>query len=190
MKKLTTIMLGAALLCGCQSKQEQATHCALCKNPPLEDLAFFAEERQEESAVTRILNKQSDRGAAHDAMLRGAHFNGSELNRLGELKLEAIVRGTREGEPVVVYLDLAEGDEQTAVRQEAVEAFLQVKGISDDLALVLVGDNPGARHMATLTSNRRYTVEEGNLTSTINEDSDSSSQTQQVPMVSTTPVGH
>lgn len=184
MNKLTTMMLGAALLCGCQSADKQAAECDLCDKPQDQNLAFFAEERQEQAAVRQILQRQVDRGAAHDGMLRDAHFTDTELNRLGAQKVDAILRARHDGEPVAVYLDLSEADEQTPLRQEAVTAYLHANGIESEEALVVIGDNPGVRHMASLTSKKRYTIEEGNIISAVNEESDSSqSETTQVQLL-------
>ncbi len=181
MNKLTTIMLGAVMLAGCQTHKPHLVECS-CPEPEHteheQDLAFFSEERDRTPAVKSILARQMDNGAAADGLLRTAHFDGTALNSLGTDKLDAMIRGTREGQPVSVYLDLPENDERLAACEEAVVAYLAAKGIEEDRILVQAGDNPATRHLATLTASKRYEVKERTIGSAelANEPADSQQQ--------------
>ena len=137
MNKLTTILLGAAMIAGRQTNKPHLAECT-CPEPDHadheQDLAFFSEERDQTPAVRSILARQMDNGAAADGMLRAMHFDGTELNSLGTDKLDAIIRGTSGSQPVAVHLDLYEEGDQTTARHEAVIAYLTEKGIEAEHA--------------------------------------------------------
>ena len=161
MNKLTTILLGAALIAGCQSNKDPSATCDVCPETCAEqDLAFFSEDRDQTPQLRLILASQTDNGAAADGMLRVAHFDGDNVNSLGTDKLDAIVRGTADGQPVRIHLDLPEDADQSAARQQAVTDYLADKGIDADRLAIQIGDNPATRHLATLNASKLYKVED------------------------------
>lgn len=161
MNKLTTILLGAALIAGCQTNKDPSAECGTCPEACAEkDLAFFSEDREQTPAMRLILARQVDNGAAADGMLRATHFDGDTVNSLGADKLDAIVRGTADGQPVQIHLDLPADADQSAARQQAVADYLADKGIDADRVAIQIGDNPATRHLATLNASKLYKVED------------------------------
>jgi hypothetical protein len=90
--------------------------------------------------IGAINESQTAAGAKEDAILYDAHFHGSELTSLGEGKLDLIVKGTPEGDPITVYLSVPHAS--FADRQAAVKAYLTKAGIQDDKMLLAEGGNP------------------------------------------------
>jgi hypothetical protein len=90
--------------------------------------------------VGKIAQAQAAAGAKDDAMLYDKNFHGTELNSLGEGKLDLIVKGTPDGDPVYVYLNMPH--DQVALRQAAVTAYLKTAGVADTKIIVAEGSNP------------------------------------------------
>jgi hypothetical protein len=86
-----------------------------------------------------LAEAQCASGAKEDAMLYDMNFHGEKLNSLGQGKLDLIVKGTPDGDPVVVYLNMPH--DQVAVRQLAVTDYLKTNGISETKIVVAEGPN-------------------------------------------------
>jgi len=96
-------------------------------------------DKNEVTSIGKFNQAQSAVGAKEDAMLYDQNFHGSELNSLGEGKLDLIVKGTTAGDPVYVYLNMPH--DQVAARQAAVTAYLKTEGVADTSIIVAEGPN-------------------------------------------------
>jgi hypothetical protein len=131
MKNLTptrslTALLGlfaTALIAGCHSQ------------PIAHGEDFYTDK--DETAVGKLAKAQCSVGAKQDGMLYDQHFHGGDLNSLGQVKLNLIVKGTPAGDPVYVYLNMPH--DQVAARQSAVSAYLKTAGIPDTKVIVAEG---------------------------------------------------
>jgi hypothetical protein len=155
---LTIGLLALAALVGCQ--QEEKAHLDTeigrdWKEP-------FFEEESAPRATSSILDTQRARGAAGDGYLYASHFDGSKVNSLGEAKIDAIMDGTPAGEPVVVRLNLPEGAETNAAREEAVVAYLGERGLEADRIQVSTGLGD-SRHLASISAIGAYETKEGTI---------------------------
>jgi hypothetical protein len=92
------------------------------------------------TCVGRMSQAQAANGAKNDAMLYDHNFHGSELNSLGQVKLDLILKATPSGDPVYVYLNMTH--DQVAARQAAVTAYLKTAGLADTKIIVAEGANP------------------------------------------------
>src|SRR3978361_2006603 len=101
MTKITKIALAnsmscfvaAALLVGCQNKGN-----------------LHGEKMYDSSSPTQlgIINEnQAASGARADATLSEKHFQGAQVNSLGQVKLDLISKGTHADEQIVVYLNVS-----------------------------------------------------------------------------------
>lgn len=139
---------GAAmvLLAGCESAKEnmrkQAQHDAF---PPEDDTR----------AYRRFASAQEAVGARHDGMLYAYHFDGDQLNSLGERKLSAMLKANDQALPVVIYMNFPE-EARLKPREAAVTTYLMDSGLQDHQLRFEVGNNPhatssGAQNMARLS---------------------------------------
>lgn len=96
-----------------------------------------------ESHVTRILRQATDAGAAHEATLQARHFDGAVLNPVGHERLRAIIAGTPEPKPLVVYLSIPADDAMASARRASVEAAVMASGIPADRFTLAEGSNSG-----------------------------------------------
>ncbi len=161
------IVLGLA---GCQSdkqhlKSEASADCgSMCDSRKAEMNEPFFQEEGTERSMTRIMRTQQARGAAADGMLNAAHFDGGKLNNLGELKLDAIIDGTPEGEPVVIFLNLSEGKIADA-RMESVKEYLGEAEIDAESMKVAIGINPDNSHLSSMSRSGAYEGKDGQINS-------------------------
>src|SRR6185437_14033516 len=98
------------LLAGCESARENMRKQA-------ENDAFPAED--DTRSYRRFALAQEAAGARHDGMLYSYHFDGDQLNSLGEHKLSAMLNANDHAFPVVVYLNCP-GEGQIDKRKQAV----------------------------------------------------------------------
>jgi hypothetical protein len=97
-------------------------------------------EGNEPTRTGAMAQAQCATGAKEDAMLYDRNFHGTDLNSLGQGKLDLIVKGTPVGDPVTVYLNMPH--DAVAARQEAVTAYLKTAGIKENKIIVAEGPNP------------------------------------------------
>ncbi len=132
MNKTTKIALLIAvgiILVGCNSNKEKTAW---------EDPFFPPDKVRPPSKV--IQDRQAAVGAAADAMLFDIHFDGAELNSLGQQKLSLMVQGKRPTVPLKVYLNMPK--DADAGRQASVEKALEVAGLPKEQYAVAFGPNP------------------------------------------------
>lgn len=127
--KLTHIMAWAAAILvvlgagGCKSdaQDKQASDKRIQEK---QEADIFSQDRSG-ARVTRFIDVQAANGARNDAMLYPAHFDGGQLNSLGEAKLTMMLQDAESSQPQTVYLvNCGEGD-LLAQRKAAAEAYLQ-----------------------------------------------------------------
>jgi hypothetical protein len=90
----------------------------------------------------RAFAVQASNGARADATLRTYHFDGPQLNSLGEERLDLMTHNSESASPLVIYLDLVPSGPETSKRQEAVAIFLKDHGFKDDQVRLQLGYNP------------------------------------------------
>ena len=135
MKKNPTHFLKIAgltliLLAGCESARENVRKQA-------ENDAFQPEDNNR--AYRRFALAQEAVGARHDGMLYSYHFDGDQLNSLGEHKLTAMLGANDRAFPVVVYLNCPEeglmDKRKQAVATYFLDSGLQTQQFRFDLSL-------------------------------------------------------
>lgn len=135
MSRITKIALMLAVgvvLVGCSSSKDSAAW---------HDPFFPPDNVTPPSKV--MYDRQAANGAAADGMLFDIHFDGSELNSLGQQKLNLMVAGRSVNTPMKVYLNMPKDAATTSPRQATVEKALEAAGVAKDKYAVAVGPNPG-----------------------------------------------
>jgi hypothetical protein len=94
-------------------------------------------------AVYRIADVQSARGARQDSTLHDCHFEGAQLNTLGQERLDQMLADGDVYSILVVYLDVPE-QSALAPRQQAVSIYLKDRGLKDDQIRLENGPNPNS----------------------------------------------
>jgi hypothetical protein len=117
-------LIGSVLLVGCA--------------PKLHGEEFIKDGQV--TSVGKISQAQCANGAKEDAMLYEQNFKGVELNSLGQVKLDLILKGTPTGESVHVYLNMPH--DLVAERQAAVARYLKTAGVPETRIIVAEGPNP------------------------------------------------
>jgi hypothetical protein len=126
--------VGAALLAmaaGCQTQPSDVI---------IHGEAFVPAES--ERSVMEFSVRQAANGARSDATLRAYHFNDTDLNSLGEDRLDSMLYWRESSAPLVVYIDLPEKDPKTTGRRETVIAFLKDRRLATDQIVLKSGPNP------------------------------------------------
>ena len=93
-------------------------------------------------AVHEYVDVQAANAARADATLRKYHFDNGTLNSLGEERLESILKAGDSTSPLVLYLDLHDGDAETTRSEKAVVAYLKDHGLTDEQIKIAYGPNP------------------------------------------------
>ena len=136
---LTTAVAGTLLLAaGCESDQSAMNE-------------FFPQENR---ATHAFAAAHAQAGARSDATLQAMHFDGAELNSLGQDKLDLMTEHYDGRANLTVYLDFREADGMEA-RREPVLAHLRERGLAEGNVKFVAGPNPNlnspaAGHMARL----------------------------------------
>ena len=99
-------------------------------------------------ALETMMKKQHAIAAAEDGMLFDIHFDGAELNSLGQQKLDAMVAGKSKNTPLKVYLNMPKDAEYTAARQTSVESSMRAAGLETAQFALAVGHNPASMRPA------------------------------------------
>ena len=132
------------LLAGCESAKENMRKQARNDAFPPED---------DTRAYRRFAMAQEAVGARHDGMLYGYHFDGDQLNSLGEHKLRAMLRSNDQAFPLVVYMNFPE-ESHVKPREAAVTTYLTDTGLQDHQLRFEVGPNPHATSSAAQNLSR------------------------------------
>ena len=101
-------------------------------------------------------------GAKSDAMLYDRSFDGSTLNSLGQVKLDLLLKGTANGQPVTIYLNVPH--DTFADRQTAVAAYLKNAGVPDQLQKLVEGPNTNAMSPSAYNLSSIYKGEGASMT--------------------------
>jgi hypothetical protein len=113
--------------------------------PPVNHGEMFRADEQD-SAVNRIADAQSARGARADATLYPTHFDGTSLNALGMAKLDLMLKDD-EALPLHIWMDVPRGD--VDLRMASVTTYLKDRGLAPDQITFALGNNPGDDHSAS-----------------------------------------
>lgn len=112
------------------------------KSEPYQD-PFFP-PRSAVPASKQMQQKEFAIAAVEDGMLFDVHFDGAELNSLGEQKLKAMVAGKPKHSPLQVYLNLPKDGKDNDARKTNVEAALKADGMDASAYALAIGPNPNA----------------------------------------------
>jgi hypothetical protein len=102
------------------------------------------------SSVQRIEQVQTNRATREDATLHAYHFEGNQLNTLGQARLDQMIADGEVASNLVVYLDLP-ADADQAQRQQAVNLYLKDRGLRDEQIRLESGANPNSAYAVTPT---------------------------------------
>ena len=97
------------------------------------------------SAVQRIEQVQANRASREDATLHAYHFEGAQLNTLGQARLDQMLADGDVASNLVIYLDIPSDAEQ-AQRQQAVNLYLKDRGLRDEQIRLENGENPNSSY--------------------------------------------
>ena len=114
---------------------------------------------------------QAASGARNDATLQSHHFDGENLNSLGEAKLDLMVRDDDTAAPMLVFLNLEKDDDRTKGRRDAIVEYLKDRGMMGDQIEFKSGANPANAHMTA------HSLARINKTETSSESSSASTDT-------------
>jgi hypothetical protein len=106
---------------------------------------FFPDD--EAKAVQNLTDAQASNAAIADPTLYACHFDGTKLNTLGQAKLDLLMNGLDNNQPMKVYIDVAESDGGAA--EESVVKYLHRHGVAADRITIATGPNPTAGSLAT-----------------------------------------
>lgn len=112
-----------------------------CAHEPSGDVQH-GERFTDPSSVTYIgslSQAQAAAGAKADGTLYNRHFTGTELNSLGQVKLDLMLKATHPDEQLVVYLD-TQGDGGPA-REAAVAEYFRNAGVTESHYKIVDGPN-------------------------------------------------
>lgn len=130
--RIAVLIALGIILVGCKSDDRSA----LAWDDP-----FFP--RDDVTPPTKVIqDQQAANGAAADAMLFDIHFDGSELNSLGEHKLALMAKGRSARMPMKVFLNMPQDADTSPQRQAAVEKTLETLGVVREQFSVAFGPNP------------------------------------------------
>ncbi len=124
-----SLLTGAAFL----------TLAAGCQNSTQKHGDEFADDAEIHD-LNRLNDAQAARAAREDGTLRSYHFNGAELNTLGEDRLDLMLRDAGAYVPLVVYLDVPASD--LPGTRQSVTNYLRERGVREDQITLETGPNP------------------------------------------------
>ena len=139
MNWLVGLLTGAAVLAlavGCQPENTEVV--AHGEDFPANDAVRPVHEFQD---------MQAARAARSDATMRKYHFDGADLNSLGEDRLDSMLKTGESTSPLTVFLDLPADDAQTADRKQAVIAYLKDRGLTQEQIVIKDGFNPDSHSL-------------------------------------------
>jgi hypothetical protein len=133
---LASALLALLAPAGCQHQPDQPGYVG---NREVGADIFTAGDDDARS-VDRFVTTQTANAARTDATLRPYHFEGAELNSLGQQKLDMMTVAERGDSPLKVYLDLPPDADQ-GTRRQAVLVYLKDRGLKDDQIAIEAGAN-------------------------------------------------
>jgi len=111
-----------------------------CKSKELDGAEFY--KPGETTTTHKFLKSQAASGARADSTFNAIHFDGGKLNSLGVAKVDAMLADDDTVEPVVFYLNMAEGDAFKSDRQDAIVACCKTRGMTETQISFKLGPNP------------------------------------------------
>lgn len=133
---VASAVLALAVGTGCQQK---ASTPAYVGDEPIGGEIFSGVDDDARS-IKRFEHEQAANAARTDATLRRYDFAGSDLNSLGQQKLDLMSSAERGDTPLKVYLDLPQ-DAEEGTRREAVLVYLKDRGLKEDEIAIEPGPN-------------------------------------------------
>jgi hypothetical protein len=155
---LASSVLAMLASAGCQDQPDQPGYIG---NSAV-GAGTFTRDDDDARAVDRFTTAQTANAARTDATLRPFHFEGPELNSLGQQKLDLMTKAERGDSPLKVYLDLPQDADQ-GTRREAVLVYLKDQGLKDDQIAIEAGPNlnPDNLHPAAQSMKMLHLLDAG-----------------------------
>ena len=98
-------------------------------------------------SIQRFADAQTAAGARNDATLHAYHFDCLDLNSLGQHKLDAMLKDDDACAPIVVYLELPQGEgEGYDARRDSVAVYLKDRGLQESQIKLVAGPNVNDMH--------------------------------------------
>lgn len=145
--------------------------CTSQKKDGWED-PFFPSKRSTPVSKT-TWQRSAAIAAAQDATLFPIHFDGNELNGLGQKKVDLMVQGRPKHTPLAVYLNQVQNDPTNTGRVEAIKRSFGAAGLAEADFTVAVGPNPGTLAPASAGVRALAKAEAAGGTDTAAEEADS-----------------
>jgi hypothetical protein len=133
---LASAVLSLLASTGCQQQADQPGYIG----KEAVGAAIFTRDDDDARSINRIATAQTANAARTDATLRPYHFQGPELNSLGQQKLDLMTKAERGDSPLKVYLDLPQDPDQ-GTRRDAVLVYLKDRGLKDEQIAIEAGPN-------------------------------------------------
>jgi hypothetical protein len=95
-------------------------------------------------AEGNFVNAEVSAGARGDGTLYPCHFNGADLNSLGQTKLDLMLKEPEASKTLTVYFSF-DDNSMTDARKKAVTDYLKAQGLSDDEIALKDGPNPDSK---------------------------------------------
>ena len=127
--RLSALFFASALVVGCSSSHPDDAPAKVHGEQFTEDTA--------PKSIGYVTQAQAASGAKKDGMLYDYHFSGSELNSLGQTKLNLILHATHVGETVTVCLNTEHDDARAA----SVAKFFKNAGVPEKELQIVDGPN-------------------------------------------------
>jgi hypothetical protein len=123
------------------------------------------------TSIGRFAQTQAANGARDDATLDPQHFQGADLNALGEVKLDLMLRAAPSNAPVVVYLDLPHAASKGSVDacEASVTSYLVDAGVPQGQIQLVQGANPNCTTPSAYTLPTIYKADASGLSGTASD---------------------
>jgi hypothetical protein len=122
----------------------------------------FPSEDISTNPVGQFTTAQTAKAACEDANLFPQHFDGNNLNSLGQDKLALMLKADSNG-PLTIYIEPSKKDGANEARHKAVVAFLKDHGLPERQFKVESGYNIGSSTMARESIQRYGKTESGEM---------------------------
>ena len=135
MKPITIVLLATTvgILGGCQSG----------KDPQRVRYDEFPANYSQGQSVKAACDAQAAVGNRQDGTLRASHFDGAQLNSLGEAKIESMLKSGRSDSHLTLYVDLPDDQTRSTIKN-SLKTYLKSLNLNESQLTLKDGPNPSA----------------------------------------------